>query len=126
MADAVTTNVIRNVGSEYIVHLTNVSDGTGESAVVKVDKSGLTVSGVEPATLTIVAASWAIQGFARVQIIWDHTTDVVALALCGTGSMNFADGLKDPGTGGSGDLLLTAPAGANTGSYDILLTLRKE
>jgi len=42
MADTVNTSVLRNVGRHYSVHLTNECDGTGESAVAKVDISTLT------------------------------------------------------------------------------------
>jgi hypothetical protein len=128
MADAVSTTVIKNEGSEYVVHLTNASDGTGESNVVKVDKSTLTVSGVEPSTLSLMSARWAIQGFAKVTLIWDHDTDVTAMILTGSGFEDFSSfgGKQDAGTGGTGDLLLTAPAGATTGSYDITLVLKKK
>lgn len=129
MADAVSTTVLKNERNEYVVHLTNVSDGTGESNVLKVDKSALVgVNAAEPATLSIVSARWSIQGFTSVKLSWDHDTDVVAMVLAGSGFEDF--GLfgckKDSGTGGTGDLLLTAPAGATTGSYDITLVLRKE
>lgn len=129
MADAVTTTVLKNERNEYVVHLTNVSDGTGESNVIKVDKSTLTaVNGAEPATLSIVSARWSIQGFTRVILSWDHDTDLVAMVLSGGGFEDFGPFgcKKDTGTGQTGDLLLTAPAGATTGSYDITLVLREE
>ena len=41
MADAVTTQVLQDGERLYIAKFTNISDGTGESEVTKVDVSGL-------------------------------------------------------------------------------------
>jgi hypothetical protein len=41
MADTVTTQIIQDGERNCIMKFTNVSDGTGESAVVKVDVSAL-------------------------------------------------------------------------------------
>lgn len=135
MADAVTSIVLSNGQVYYGIHLTNISDGTGESAVVKVDKSTLLASdGAEPASLDIVSARWAIQGFTSVRILWDHTTDDTALALSGSGYDDFtgfdADstpkGLADPrSSGGTGDILLTTAGAAANATYDITLWLKK-
>ena len=90
MADAVTTNVVSQTPDRYFVHLTNISDGTGESAVKKVDKSTLTAEdGAEPASLDIEEVWWSVGGFSSVRLLWDHTTDDVALALAGSGYMDF-------------------------------------
>lgn len=125
MADTVTTQVVQNSKSEYVVHLTGVSDGTGEAAVVKIDKSTLTnVGGVEPHMISIMSARWAIQGYTYIKILWDHSTDDLALILSGNGYDNFeaAGGLRDPGTsGGTGDVLLTSVGAASGATYDITL-----
>jgi len=43
MADIVTTQTIADTsGVKYVAKLTNISDGTGESLVTKVDASALT------------------------------------------------------------------------------------
>ena len=44
MADAVTTQVLQDGERLYIAKFTNISDGTGESEVTKVDVSGLSPS----------------------------------------------------------------------------------
>ena len=41
MADAVTSQTIEDGGKNLIVKITNISDGTGESAVAKIDVSTL-------------------------------------------------------------------------------------
>lgn len=148
MADAVTTNVIKDATNHYIVHLTNISDGTGESAVLKVDKSSLlAIDGAEPASLDIDQVRWSIQGFASVRILWDHATDDVALVLSGNGYETFrhltgndistishfnngdtleSGCLLDPrSAGGTGDILLTTNGGGASSSYDITLWLKK-
>lgn len=141
MADAVTSNVVINTPTHHVVHLTNISDGSGESAVIKVDKSTLTDSSnpaVEPDSLDIEQVRWAVQGFTSVRILWDHATDDVALVLSGSGYDDFrgrdkgaggvtqTSGLKDPrSSGGAGDILLTTNGGASGSTYDITLWLRK-
>lgn len=136
MADAVTTITLSNSPERIGVHLTCISDGTGESAVIKVDKSTLTSTlGTEPASLDIEDVRWAIQGFASVRLLWDHTTDDVAMCLTGSGYDQFVasaagdyppSGLADPrSTGGTGDLLLTSNGAVSGATYDITLWLRK-
>jgi hypothetical protein len=139
MADAVTTRNLVDNGKEVIVRLTNISDGTGESNVVKVDKSALaTAKGAEPVALDIAWIRWAIQGFSSIRISFDHGTDVLAAVLSGNGYDDFAgshglhDGasaplLTDSGTpgDGSGDLLLTTAGAAANSTYDITIALRK-
>jgi hypothetical protein len=137
MADAVTVRTIGETTDQIVVHLTNVSDGTGEAAVVKVDKSALVASdGGEPAALDIESVRWSIQGFTSVELLWDHTADDTALVLTGSGYEDFrcrdldivpsTARLKDPrSAGGAGDVLLTTNGAVAGATYDITLTLRK-
>lgn len=126
MADTVTSIVVQNSKTEYKVHLTCISDGTGESAVAKIDKSTLTNSvGLEPAAIHIMSIRWAIQGFTYVKLLWDHTTDDVAMILSGNGYDDFSEGggLRDPQTvGTTGDLLLTSVGAVSGATYDITIT----
>jgi hypothetical protein len=140
MADAVTTRLILETPYQYIVHLTNISDGTGETAVIKVDKSAIAVAtdGAEPNSLDIEQVRWSIQGFTSVRLLWDHTTDDLAMVLCNNGYEDFTgkygvivektstSGLLDPrSSGGAGDILLTTNGGVSGSSYDITLWLKK-
>ena len=138
MADAVTKVVMADSATHYIIHLTNIGDGTGESAVVKADKSAIAAAtdGAEAASLDIEQVRWAIQGFTSVRILWDHTTDDVGLVLTGSGYDDFrgevgmrgynTGALKDPrSSGGTGDILLTTNGGSSGATYDITLVLRK-
>lgn len=145
MADAVTSNVIANTPKEYVIHLTCISDGTGETNVIKVDKSTLLdVNNVEPAALDFERIRWNVQGFSSVVLKWDHTTDDTAL-VCGEGSgyddftgagttsdeqglrdFTRTSGLQDPlSAGGTGDILLTSNGAAAGATYDITIWLHK-
>lgn len=128
MADAVDTVVIHSSSSRYVVRLLNKSDGTGESAVVKVDKSTLTdTNGEEPAAVDIERCSGIVFGGNHVVMNWDHTTDDEGLILSGGFDFDFReDGLlKDPRTaGGTGDILLTTSGLVANGGYCIYLALR--
>jgi hypothetical protein len=130
MPDAVTTNVQVNGARNYQATFTNISDGTGENAVVKIDKSTLVNElRKEPARLNILRVQWSINGFSSVRILWDHTTDDVGMVLAtGQGFHDFGQcgPIIDPNSaGGTGDVLFTT-AGATIGAtYDITLWVRK-
>jgi hypothetical protein len=137
MADTVTTKVIEDYAKSayYTVHLTGISDGTGESNVVKIDKSAIEVAqdNAEPAAIDILAVEWNNQGFSYAKFSWDHDTDETALVLPGGsgGYRTFQKSksewyLKDGrGAGGTGDLLLTTVGMASGASYDITLYCAK-
>lgn len=132
MADAVKVTTF-NTPSQITVHLTNISDGTGESAVQKIARASYTaINGTTINKLTLKSARWAIQGFTSVRILWDHTTDDVAMLLCNNGYEEFAIGKSDPNTsvdavtGTIGDVLLTTAGAISGATYDITLTFLKE
>ncbi len=130
MADTVGTDVLFNGTRKYHVRLTGISDGTGETAVIKVDKSTLTNgNGTEPGKLSIVYAEWSIQGFTSVQLFFDHNTDDEALLMsAGNGWRDFSKqgGFPDPASaGGTGDIILTSKGPVAFATYDIYLELLK-
>lgn len=127
MADTVTTQMIRSTPHKLALVLTGISDGTGETNVVKIDKSALTdANGSEPHHLVIDAVEYAINGMA-VKLSFDHTADDTALVLSGTGNMYFESlgGLHDPvSSGGTGDLLLSTLGHSSGDTYTLMLQLR--
>ena len=127
MVDTVNSLVLVNQPPYYTIRLTNVSDGTGESAVVKVDKSGLVdINGLEPLALDLIGIEWDVGGM-NVTILWDHTTPDRAIVLTGQGEWDQSrDGaIRDPRTaGGTGDILLTTGAHTSGDAYMILLRLK--
>jgi hypothetical protein len=128
MADAVTNRTLASGRNVHVIHLTNISDGTGESAVVKIDKSAFTgPDGTEPGRIKIEQIEWKVQGFTSVRLLWDHTTDDLAAVLAGVGYVDYrsAGGNIDPAsTGGTGDLLLTTSGAISGASYDITIWAR--
>lgn len=126
MADAVSTQILVDGRRDVVIKLTNVSDGTGESAVAKVDVSAL--SGA-PAGVKImkVHASTIGMGF---RLLWDATTDAEILSF----PADFAECLdftgfggiqNNAGTGVTGDIMLTTVGHTAGDSYSVILELRK-
>jgi len=128
MADAVDSKVIYS-GRRYGLHLTNVSDGTGESAVTKVDISTLVDPNGATATYSAIdRVEYNIRGFTSVRLLWDHTTDdEIAVLPTGSGVMDWSvgGGNVDPrSTGGTGDVLLTTAGATSGATYDLTIWLR--
>lgn len=142
MADAVTSRVIYESKELYVAKFTGISDATGESAVIKVDKSTLlALDEAEPASLDILRVEIAVATYTTFRILWDHTVADLAVIVPVLSSFPTAfdfqrdyripglpdggRGLKDPRTaGGAGDILFTTSATAG-GVYDVTLWLRK-
>ena len=128
MTDTVNSQVLLDGPRNYIVHLTNFSDGTGESGVVKIDISSLALhDGRVPAKLTIDEIAYSIQGFTAVRLFWDADTDDEIAILSGDGLKVFPGGLVDPrSTGAVGDVILTTEGEAAGATYDITIVARKK
>lgn len=126
-ADAITNTVINASPDNYTVVLTSLSDGTGESAAVKVDLSGLTGA----TAIAVKNVQWVSQGFTYFTLAWDHTADDVAAQIPnGDGEIDFTGGIShiglvDPDSaGGTGDLVLTTVGHDAGDSYTMVLTLK--
>lgn len=128
MADAVDVDIIKNNENWLVVHLTSNSDGTGESAVNKVDISTFLRGGL-PLTGSAV---WSITGSVwggDVTLAWDHTTDDIIAIMSGTVNIDWSweGGKVDPrSAGGTGDILLTTSGFAATSGYDLTLRIKKK
>jgi hypothetical protein len=136
MADAVTTKTVWENDSHIKVHCTCISDGTGETDVVKVDKSALVApDGAEPASLEIEELRWNVQGFSSVRIEWDYTTDEVAAVLSGNGYDDFRGRFEEKcetggllagdGAGGTGDIVVTTAGAVSGATYDFTILVKK-
>ena len=113
MADAVDTLTIRNsthLNGRLVQRFTNLSDGTGESGVTKIDISTFTSPKGAAATYSAIERiEYNISGM-TVALYWDHTTDDEIAVLSGSGVVDQSmDGNRvDPrSSGGTGDILLT-------------------
>lgn len=124
MADAVSSQTIIDGARNVVMKFTNLSDGTGESAVLKVDVSAL--SGA-PSRVRVDRVHYSVNGMV-VTMLWDATTDVRMMELAGDGWFDFRDfgGLtNDGGAGVTGDILFTTTGHTAGDSYSIVLEMVK-
>ncbi len=131
MADAVTSQTIIDGERNCVMKFTNVSDGTGESAVAKVDVSALAsnAAGVACSEVRVLRVSHAIVGMS-VQLFLNATSNVllVELAESSNGHMDFKDfgGLpNNAGSGKNGDILFTTKGHSSGDTYSITLEMTK-
>lgn len=130
MADAVTSQVIFD-GTRYaVMKFTNISDGGGETAVVKVDVSALTSFQGQACTSVNITKLDAVTVGMGVDILWDATTDVVCTTLGADQFIsfdfsNFSGLTNNAGVGKTGDVLFTT-VGATAGDrYTVVLEMTK-
>ena len=131
MADAVTTQTIIDGERNCVMKFTNVSDGTGESAVAKVDVSALAANanGKACSEVRIMRVSHAIVGMS-VQIFFNASTNVLAMELAesSNGHMDFKNfgGIpNNAGSGKNGDILFTTKGHSSGDTYSITLEMAK-
>jgi hypothetical protein len=131
MADTVTTQTIIDGERNCIMKFTNVSDGTGESAVAKVDVSALSSNsdGKACSEVRIVRVSHAVVGMS-VQLFFDATTNVLLMELAesSNGHMEFKEfgGIpNNAGSGKTGDVLFTTKGHSSGDTYSIVLEMVK-
>ena len=136
MADAVTSQTIVDTDKRAIIKLTNLSDGSGESSVEKVDVAGLNTNAKgETCSRVTIDQIWYDIGGMRVALEWNASSNVVAIVLGGSaaagnvhGHMDFRSfgGIKNNAGGGiNGDIDLTTNGHTNLDHYTIVLELRK-
>tara|TARA_R110002153_G_scaffold63919_1_gene171306 strand:+ start:696 stop:1103 length:408 start_codon:yes stop_codon:yes gene_type:complete len=132
MADAVSTTVLSDGTHKAVIQITNLSDGTGEAAVTKIDVSSLVprADGTACSSVRIEKVAHSVTGFTQVQLLWNATTDTIALSLAeaSNGHMDFSEfgGLSNTaGSGKNGDINLTTLGAASNDTYVIVLDLIK-
>lgn len=131
MADAVASQTLFDGERMAIMKFTDISDGTGENKVLKVDVSALTpsASGGVCNGVTITKIHASTHGM-EVQIYWDATTDV----LCWTVPQNsqytwdwekIGGLINNAGAGKTGDVLFSTVDATNGDMYSIVLEMVK-
>ena len=136
MADAVTSQTLVDGDRYAVMKFTNISDGTSESAVTKVDVSALQPLASNTAaqkTCTGVAIEriwWQCIGM-KVRILFDASSDVMAIELgenqSGSHDYSVFGGLTNNAGGGkTGDINFTTIGHSSTDTYTIILYMRKE
>jgi len=132
MADAVTSQTLIDGGKQVVMKFTNVSDGSGEAAVTKVDVSGLesSVDG-DPCTGVVIERIWWQCIGMKVKILWDASTDAFCIELgenqSGSHDYTVFGGLTNNAGGGkTGDLNFTTVGHTSADTYTIILYMRKK
>ena len=130
MADIVTTQTIADTsGVKYVIKLTNISDGSGEILVKKIDASETTFMS-EDGARAIARVYYSINASdskSGVELIWDGETNATALFLSGQGFMDFrTDGnsFKNNAITPTGDVLLSTKNFANGDNYSLIVEFR--
>ena len=131
MADTVTSQTIQDGQRKAVLKFTNVSDGTGESNVVKVDVSALqaNANGDACTGVTIQRIYWACRGMG-VNLFFDATSNVLLIHLpadsTGDEYFDLFSGIpNNAGSGVTGDIDFTTVGHSNGDAYNIILVLNK-
>ncbi len=131
MADTVATQTIQDGERNAVLRFTNVSDGTGESNVVKVDVSALAKNsaGQSCTEVHIQRIYWATVGMS-VKLDFDATANALAIGLPAdsTGDEYYDSFTAIPnnaGTGKTGDILFSTTGHSSGDNYTIILELLK-
>ena len=133
MADAVTATTVEDGPREAVFYLTNTSDGTGESAVTKVDVSALASlqDGTACTGVRIKRITYTNVGMG-VKLLWDASTDVIAAQLnadmSDTLDYSTFSGLPNVAASGgnTGDIKLTTVGHSSGDTYSIVLHCLKQ
>ena len=127
MADTVTTQTIADTsGLKFVVKMTNMSDGTGETDVKKVDASETTFMTEDGARK--ISKIWysinTVNPKSAVEIKWDGDTKSTALLLGGNGYWNLreaGDEIPNNATTPNGDLLVSTKNFTTGDNYTIIV-----
>ena len=130
MADTVTTQTISDTsGVKYVVKLTNVSDGSGESLVNKIDASETTFM-TEDGNRKIAKIWWSVNttnNKSTVELVWAGATNATALLLSGQGYWDLrtaGNEIPNNATTPTGDVLLSTRDFVVRDSYTIIVEFR--
>jgi hypothetical protein len=124
MADAVTSQTILDGPRNTVMKFTNLSDGTGESAVLKVDVSALNGA---PSSVKINRIHYSTAGMVAT-LLWDADTDVRIADLSGDGCLDatvYGGLINNAGAGVTGDIKLTTVGHTAGDNYTIILEMAK-
>jgi hypothetical protein len=131
MADAVASQTLIDGERMAIMKFTNISDGTGENKVLKVDVSALTssASGLACTGVTITKIHAATHGM-EVLMYWDATADVLIQTIPQNSVYTldfekFGGLTNNAGAGKNGDILFSTSDASAGDEYTIVLEMVK-
>jgi hypothetical protein len=131
MADAVASQTLIDGERVAIMKFTDISDGTGENKVLKVNASALSpsASGLACNGVTITKIHASTHGM-EVQIYWDATTDVFCWGVPQNSQYTWdwekIGGLtNNAGAGKTGNVLFSTSDASSGDFYSIVLEMVK-
>ena len=133
MADAVTATSVIDGPRTAVVYCTNTSDGTGESAVTKVDVSALSSrqDGTACTGVRLQKIVFTNVGMG-VKVLWNASTNVIAAQLPAdySDTLDYSDisGLPNVAASGgkTGDIKFTSVGHSSGDTYSVVLYCLKE
>ena len=130
MADIVSTQVISDTsGVKYVVKMTNISDGSGESLVKKIDASATTFM-TEDGERKIAKVWWSVNSISKkacVELLWDGVTNATGLLMSGQGCWDLrtaGNSIPNNASTPTGDVLLSTRDFVAGDNYTILVEFR--
>jgi len=131
MADAVTSQTLLDGERLAIMKFTNISDGTGETAVTKVNVANLAKNGAGLACtgVTVNKITSVCHGM-EVRMYWDATTDVpFFLAAVNTNYTNDFSAIggitNNSGAGKNGNIVFSTADASAGDTYTVVLEMVK-
>ena len=131
MADAVTSQTLMDGERLAIMKFTNISDGTGESAVTKVTVSSLNANSRGQACngVTVTKIMSVCHGM-EVRMYWDASTDVpFFLSTINTNYENDFSNIggipNNSGTGKNGNIVFSTADASAGDTYTVVLEMVK-
>jgi hypothetical protein len=136
MADLVTTQILSDADKTAILKFTNISDGTGETNVVKIDVSTLNQLGIAgnsqgtPCNGVIIQKITASTYGMGVQMLWEADENVLAWVVPANSQyrtkLNEFGGIQNnSGDGKTGNLLFTTIDASEGDVYAVIVECTK-
>jgi hypothetical protein len=130
MADSVATQVLVDDTRRAVFKFTNISDGTGETGVVKIDVSALSSYLGDPCTGVSIQRIDAITVGMGLNLLWDATADVLIMSFGDDEFVSFDfsrfGGLtNNSGAGKTGDVLFTTVGATAGDKYTVVMEVLK-
>lgn len=130
MADAVTSQTIFQGDKTLVMKFTNISDGTGESGVIKVNVGALTSYQGMPCTAVQIDKIYAMTHGMEVRLYWAATTPQLIMTIpqnvMNTHSYDEFGGIdNNAGAGKTGNITFTTVDASAGDMYTIILVMRK-
>ena len=130
MADSVTSQILTDTsGVKFVIKLTNFSDGSGETDVIKVDASNTTFM-TEDGNRKIAKVWFSVNTAnpkSAVELKWAGVTNATALFLSGQGFFDLrtaGDEIINNAIKPTGDVLLSTKNFANGDNYSLVIEFR--